>query len=106
MILAVSVSTGAVSAEYNYDSFGQRTLVQGTEEVRYGFTAREHDALTGLVYYRARSYDPRSGQFLTRGVRPCAEGRSNGWVGRPAGCRPRMSVLPQATFTPGSNAGM
>ncbi|WP_227288060.1 RHS repeat-associated core domain-containing protein [Boseongicola sp. H5] len=54
VILAVSVSTGAVAAEYDYDydSFGQRTLVQGTEEVRYGFTAREHDPLTGRFLQR------------------------------------------------------
>nr|WP_286193639.1 RHS repeat-associated core domain-containing protein [Boseongicola sp. H5] len=64
--MAVSVSTGAVAAEYDYDSFGQRTLVQGTEEVRYGFTAREHDARTGLIHYRARAYDPLTGQFLQR----------------------------------------
>ncbi|WP_227287777.1 RHS repeat-associated core domain-containing protein, partial [Boseongicola sp. H5] len=66
VILAVSVSTGAVAAEYDYDSFGQRTLVQGTEEARYGFTAREHDARTGLIHYRARAYDPLTGQFLQR----------------------------------------
>nr|WP_286193634.1 RHS repeat-associated core domain-containing protein [Boseongicola sp. H5] len=64
--MAVSVSTGAVAAEYDYDSFGQRTLVQGTEEVRYGFTAREHDARTGLIHYRARAYDPLTGRFLQR----------------------------------------
>ncbi|RMA41354.1 RHS repeat-associated core domain-containing protein [Rhodophyticola porphyridii] len=40
--------------------------MQGTEEVRYGFTAREHDALTGLIHYRARAYDPLTGQFLQR----------------------------------------
>nr|WP_286193637.1 RHS repeat-associated core domain-containing protein [Boseongicola sp. H5] len=66
VILAVSVSTGAVAAEYDYDSFGQRTLVQGTEEVRYGFTSREHDARTGLIHSRARAYDPLTGQFLQR----------------------------------------
>ncbi|WP_375552746.1 RHS repeat-associated core domain-containing protein [Rhodophyticola porphyridii] len=66
VILAVSVSTGAVAAEYDYDSFGQRTLVQGTEEVRYGFTSREHDARTGLIHYRARAYDPLTGRFLQR----------------------------------------
>ena len=66
VILAVSVSTGAVAAEYDYDSFGQRTQVAGTEEVRYGFTSREHDARTGLIHYRARAYDPLTGQFLQR----------------------------------------
>ncbi len=40
--------------------------MQGTEEVRYGFTAREHDARTGLIHYRARAYDPLTGQFLQR----------------------------------------
>ncbi|WP_175484878.1 PKD domain-containing protein [Jannaschia pohangensis] len=64
--IAVSVATGAVASEVEYDSFGQRSYVTGTEAdaTRYGYTGREHDAESGLIYYRARHYDPALGQFL------------------------------------------
>ncbi|SFJ26251.1 RHS repeat-associated core domain-containing protein [Jannaschia pohangensis] len=64
--IAVSVATGAVASEVEYDSFGQRTYVTGAEAdaPRYGYTGREHDAESGLIYYRARHYDPALGQFL------------------------------------------
>jgi RHS repeat-associated protein len=32
---------------------------------RYGFTGRERDEATGLLYYRDRWYDPQQGRFLT-----------------------------------------
>ncbi|WP_367647219.1 RHS repeat-associated core domain-containing protein [Ruegeria arenilitoris] len=35
-------------------------------EQRYGYTGREHDLETGLIYYRARHYDPATGQFIQR----------------------------------------
>ena len=63
IITAISVSTGAVAAEYDYDSFGTRTQT-GVLEQPYGFTGREHDAESGLMHYRARVYDPAAGVFL------------------------------------------
>lgn len=33
---------------------------------RYGFTGRENDAESGLMHYRARSYDPMTGRFTSR----------------------------------------
>jgi len=33
---------------------------------RYGFTGRENDAESGLMHYRARSYDPVVGRFTSR----------------------------------------
>ncbi|WP_217430515.1 RHS repeat-associated core domain-containing protein [Parasulfitobacter algicola] len=66
ILTAVVLSTGTVAADYEYDSFGQRELAAGSVEQRYGFTGREHDAETGLIYYRARHYDPALGQFLQR----------------------------------------
>lgn len=33
---------------------------------RYGFTGRENDAESGLMHYRARSYDPMVGRFTSR----------------------------------------
>ena len=68
ILLAVNVATGSVAMEAKYDAFGVRTLVQGTEAAtpRYGYTGREHDAESGLTYYRARHHDPRTGTFLQR----------------------------------------
>jgi RHS repeat-associated protein len=65
IITAISVSTGAVAAEYDYDSFGTRTET-ATLDQPYGFTGREHDAESGLMHYRARAYDPETGLFLQR----------------------------------------
>jgi len=48
-----------------FDSFGLRTAT-GPLLQRYGFTGREHDADSGLIYFRARAYDPATGMFLQR----------------------------------------
>jgi RHS repeat-associated protein len=63
IITAISLSTGAVAAEYDCDSFGTRTRT-GALEQRYGFTGREYDSESGLMHYRARVYDPAAGVFL------------------------------------------
>ena len=57
---------GAVASEVEYDSFGQRSIVAGkpADLARCGYTGREHDAETGLLYSRALPYDPVTGTFL------------------------------------------
>ena len=65
ILTAVSISTGAVAAEYDYDAYGTRSQV-GALEQPYGFTGREHDAESGLIHLRARAYDPAVGMFLQR----------------------------------------
>jgi len=57
----VDVASGQMAGAYRYDAFGARTVTG--EAIRYGFTGREHDA-SGLIYYRARHYDPQTGRFL------------------------------------------
>jgi RHS repeat-associated protein len=44
----------------DYDAFGNGGTVTG-----YGFTGREFDPETGLLYYRARYYDPKIGRFIS-----------------------------------------
>jgi RHS repeat-associated protein len=45
-----------------YSAYGEST---GSSLTRYGYTGREADSLTGLIYYRARWYDPQAGRFIT-----------------------------------------
>ena len=44
-----------------YDSFGNNS---GSARTRYGYTGRERDPDTGMLYYRARFYDPQVGRFI------------------------------------------
>jgi len=48
-----------------YDPYGNRTAHTGTSDTAIGYSGNWADASTGLVYLRARDYDPATGQFLT-----------------------------------------
>ena len=56
-------STGAVTSQTAYDSFGNRSNT--TFPNRYQFTGREFDTFTGLQFSRARWYDPKIGRFIS-----------------------------------------
>jgi RHS repeat-associated protein len=59
-------STGATAQSYAYDAWGNIVQQTSTVENPYTYTGREFDAETGLYYYRARYYDPRTGRFLQK----------------------------------------
>jgi RHS repeat-associated protein len=40
-------------------------LTSGSASTRYTYTGREADSDTGLMFYRARWYDPREGRFIS-----------------------------------------
>ena len=71
----IETATNTVAANYEYDSFGQRYSI-GLNQ-RYGFTAREVDDESGLMYFRARHYDPTVGQFVQRDPTGFAAGDLN-----------------------------
>ena len=50
---------------YEYDAFGN--VINQTSSVvnPYGYTGRRLDSESGLMYYRARYYDPSIGRFIT-----------------------------------------
>lgn len=48
-----------------YGAFGTIVDQTGTLPFRYGFHAREHDPLTGLIHFRAREFDPAIGRFIS-----------------------------------------
>lgn len=57
-----------------YEAFGETA---GSAFTRYGYTGRERDDLTELVYYRARWYDPQQGRFLSEDPMRFASGDAN-----------------------------
>lgn len=59
---ALTNSSGGLLEQQAYESFGVNA---GSIYTRYGYTGRERETLTGLMYYRARWYDPKQGRFLT-----------------------------------------
>ncbi len=65
-IRLITDAAGAVVSRYDYDAFGnlESTSFEGVANP-YGFTARERDAESGLMFYRARYYDPNTGRFIS-----------------------------------------
>ncbi|NEZ56031.1 RHS repeat protein [Adonisia turfae] len=59
-------NSGNILNRIVYDSFGQVTSETNPDfDFRFGYTGRERDEATGLMYYRARYYDPAVGRFLS-----------------------------------------
>ena len=60
--------TGTVVADYTYDAYGNLTASQvtGTVPNPFGYAGQYTDAESGLIYLRARYYDPATGQFMGR----------------------------------------
>jgi len=59
---ALTGTTGKVVERITYDAYGNSA---GSSRTRYGYTGRERDLDTGLLYYRARWYDPQVGRFIS-----------------------------------------
>lgn len=63
---ALTGASGQTEATYRVDPFGAIRERTGSSPNRFVFTGHEHDEETGLVYMRARFYDPETGRFLTQ----------------------------------------
>lgn len=65
-VVALTGATGTTVALQQFDAWGNRlAAVSGGVIPQYGYTGREPDE-TGLIYYRARYYDPAIGRFTQR----------------------------------------
>jgi RHS repeat-associated protein len=58
-------STGTVTGKCTYGAYGTSTC-EGTSTTPLGFDGQYTSSDTGLIYMRARTYDPATVQFLTR----------------------------------------
>ncbi|MBO1416574.1 RHS repeat-associated core domain-containing protein, partial [Streptomyces sp. FH025] len=63
---ALTDSAGALVATYDYGPYGEVRGKTGTAATVLQYTGQYTDSETGLVYLRARYYDPATAQFLTQ----------------------------------------
>jgi RHS repeat-associated protein len=64
-VLSLSNSSGALTDTYSYDSFGNQVNQTGVIHNSLRYITRNLDSETGLLYLRARYFDPRLGRFLS-----------------------------------------
>ena len=72
-VMEITTASQTEAASYRYTPYGEVTItkggsVQSSDPLgqHWGYTARFHDAETGLTYFRARYQDPVTGRFLQR----------------------------------------
>jgi RHS repeat-associated protein len=61
----VTSSSGAKEATFTYDAYGNTTGTTGTAKTPLGYDGQYTSSDTGLIYLRARSYDPATAQFMS-----------------------------------------
>ncbi|HST56708.1 MAG TPA: DUF6531 domain-containing protein [Solirubrobacteraceae bacterium] len=73
-------SGGVVQATLSYDAYGNPTGSTGTATTALGYDGQYTDKDTGLLYLRARSYDPLTAQFLSLDPLQVLTGAPYGYV--------------------------
>lgn len=58
-------ASGTVQRTMSYDAYGNPAGSTGTATTPLGYDGQYTDADTGLIYLRARSYDPATAQFIS-----------------------------------------
>jgi RHS repeat-associated protein len=58
-------STGTVTGSTTFDAYGNKTGSTGTSTTPLGYDGQYTSSDTGLIYLRARVYDPATAQFLS-----------------------------------------
>jgi RHS repeat-associated protein len=64
--LRTELVDGAVETVTTYSPYGEVLEQVGTSGTVYGFTGEQEDSTTGLLYLRARYYDPSLKTFMSR----------------------------------------
>ena len=58
-------ASGQTAGQYTYDPYGAVATHTGIATTPFGYAGQYTDAESGLIYLRARYYDPSTAQFLT-----------------------------------------
>ncbi|HEX4115159.1 MAG TPA: RHS repeat-associated core domain-containing protein [Solirubrobacteraceae bacterium] len=61
----IAGETGTTEAAYSYTPYGAVEEHIGTATTPFGYDGQYTNSDTGLIYLRARNYDPATGQFLS-----------------------------------------
>jgi RHS repeat-associated protein len=61
----ITNASGEAKGKYTYDPFGGVAEHTGAASTTLGFNAQYTNSSTGLIYLRARTYDPTTAQFLS-----------------------------------------
>jgi RHS repeat-associated protein len=77
---ALTDTGGSVVATYSYDPYGKVTGSTGSATNPFGYASEYKDAESGLVYLRARYYDPVTSQLLSQDPLTGATGSPYGYV--------------------------
>jgi RHS repeat-associated protein len=64
-VVQLTDETGVQVNQYDYDEFGNPTLVEENRENPYRYSGYYYDRETGYYYLKARFYDPETGRFIT-----------------------------------------
>ena len=62
----LSDAQGNIVQRYDYSPFGEVVAAEGKRPSTLQYTGEQSDGDTGLIYLRARWYDPATGRFTTR----------------------------------------
>ena len=65
-VRSMSDSKESIKTIYLYDAFGQTRKEMGHVDNDFRFTGEQMDDETGLIYLRARYYDPNVGRFISK----------------------------------------
>jgi RHS repeat-associated protein len=80
----LSDASGEITRTQSFEPFGAPLSSSGTATSEFGFTG-EQDDITGLVFLRARFYDPGIGRFITKDP-------FSGFTSAPASLHPYLYV--------------
>jgi RHS repeat-associated protein len=64
-VVALTDDTGAAIQTYGYDAWGNRVESNGGDINPYSYAGERFDADAGLIYLRARWYQPELGRFIS-----------------------------------------
>ncbi|HET7484992.1 MAG TPA: RHS repeat-associated core domain-containing protein [Solirubrobacterales bacterium] len=74
-------SSGEAKGKYTYTPYGGVETYEGAASTPLGYDGQYRNESTGLLYLRARSYDPTTAQFLSVDPLVAETGEAYGYVG-------------------------